>query len=54
VITTLVAEQLFDGKILHNNRPISIEDGKVVSFDPVKGAKEIKVSGLLSAGFIDT
>ncbi|TMP57026.1 N-acetylglucosamine-6-phosphate deacetylase [Pseudoalteromonas sp. S1612] len=52
--TTLIAEQLFDGKTLHENHPISIEDGKIIAFDTVKGAIENKVSGLLTAGFIDT
>lgn len=52
--TTLIAEQLFDGKTLHENHPISIEDGKIIAFDTIKGAIENKVSGLLTAGFIDT
>ena len=52
--TTLIAEQLFDGKTLHENHPISIEDGKIIAFDTVKGAIENKVNGLLTAGFIDT
>lgn len=52
--TTLIAEQLFDGKTLHENHPISFEDGKIIAFDTVKGAIENKVSGLLTAGFIDT
>lgn len=52
--TTLIAEQLFDGKTLYENHPISIEDGKIIAFDTVKGAIENKVSGLLTAGFIDT
>tara|TARA_R110002167_G_scaffold91458_1_gene246012 strand:+ start:57443 stop:58576 length:1134 start_codon:yes stop_codon:yes gene_type:complete len=54
MITTLIAEQLFDGQSLHNNRPVSFEDGKIISFDTVQGAHETKVSGLLTAGFIDT
>jgi len=52
--TTLIAEQLFDGKTLYENHPISIEDGKIIAFDTIKGAIENKVSGLLTAGFIDT
>mgnify|MGYP001277918420 FL=1 len=52
--TTLIAEQLFDGKTLHENHPISFEDGKIIAFDTIKGAIENKVSGLLTAGFIDT
>ncbi|ALS34738.1 N-acetylglucosamine-6-phosphate deacetylase (plasmid) [Pseudoalteromonas sp. HL-AS2] len=54
MITTLIADHLFDGKTLHSNHPISIKDGKIIAFDTVKGAIETKVSGLLTAGFIDT
>jgi len=43
MITTLIADQLFDGKTLHVNRPISIEDGKIIAFDTIKGATEKKV-----------
>ncbi|WP_286263173.1 N-acetylglucosamine-6-phosphate deacetylase [Thalassotalea atypica] len=53
MITTLIPEQLFDGKEVHRHRPISIEDGKIITFDTVEGAKETKVSGLLVPGFID-
>jgi len=54
MITTLIADQLFDGSALHDNRPISIEDGKILCFDTIQGAKEVKLNGLLTAGFIDT
>lgn len=54
MISTLIADQLFDGKTLHTNRPVSIEDGKVLSFDTIQGATETRLSGLLTAGFIDT
>jgi N-acetylglucosamine-6-phosphate deacetylase len=53
MITTLIAEQMFDGKNIINNQAISFENNKVISFYSVKGAKEIKVSGLLAPGFID-
>ena len=53
MITTLIAEQLFDGKELHTHRPISFENGKVIALDTVSGAKELKVSGLIAPGFID-
>jgi N-acetylglucosamine-6-phosphate deacetylase len=53
MITTLIAEQLFDGKEVHRHRPISFKDGKIIAFDTVEGAKEIKASGLLTPGFID-
>jgi N-acetylglucosamine-6-phosphate deacetylase len=53
MLTTLIAEQLFDGNNIINNQAISFEDGKVIALEAVKGSKEIKVSGLLSPGFID-
>ncbi len=53
MITTLIAEQLFDGKEIHRHRPISFDDGKIIAFDTIEGAKETKVSGLLTPGFID-
>jgi N-acetylglucosamine-6-phosphate deacetylase len=53
MITTLIAEQLFDGNRIINNQAISFEDGKVIAFEPVKHAKIIKASGLLTPGFID-
>ncbi|MFT5851985.1 MAG: N-acetylglucosamine-6-phosphate deacetylase [Colwellia sp.] len=53
MITTLIAEQLFDGKRTLNNQAISFENGRVISFDMVKNAKVIKVPGLLTRGFID-
>lgn len=53
MITTLIAEQIFDGTTLHSNQAISFEDGKVIALDSVLGAKEVKVSGVLVPGFID-
>jgi N-acetylglucosamine-6-phosphate deacetylase len=53
MITTLIAEQLFDGTTLHSNQAISFEDGKIIALDSVLGAKEVKVSGVLVPGFID-
>jgi N-acetylglucosamine-6-phosphate deacetylase len=53
MITTLIAEKLFDGNKIYKHRPISFENGKVIAFDTVVGAKEINVSGLLTPGFID-
>lgn len=54
MITTIIADQLFDGKEIHSNRAISFENGKVIAFDLVENAKVIKVVGLLTPGFIDT
>jgi len=53
MITTLIPDQLFDGKEVYNQRPISFEDGKIIALDTVAGAKELNVSGLLTPGFID-
>jgi N-acetylglucosamine-6-phosphate deacetylase len=53
MITTLIADQIFNGKDLQKERPVSFENGKIISFDTVAGAKEIRVSGLLVPGFID-
>jgi len=53
MITTLIAEQLFDGKRMLINQAISFENGKVIGFDVVKNVKVIKVPGLLTPGFID-
>jgi N-acetylglucosamine-6-phosphate deacetylase len=54
MITTLIAEKLFDGISIHENCPISFQDGKILCLDTVQGAHETKVSGLLTAGLIDT
>jgi len=54
MITTLIADTLFDGKACHQRMPISFEDGVIIALDTVAGAKEIQVNGLLTAGFIDT
>jgi N-acetylglucosamine-6-phosphate deacetylase len=53
MITTLIAEKLFDGSKIYSHHPISFEDGKIIAFDTVEGAKEVKVSGLITPGFID-
>lgn len=53
MITTLIAEQMFDGNNIINNQAISFANGKIIALDSVKGAKEVKVAGLLTPGFID-
>jgi N-acetylglucosamine-6-phosphate deacetylase len=50
---TLIADQLFDGEQLHEQRPLSIEDGYICALDTVCGAREIRLPGLLAPGFID-
>ncbi|MEC4727979.1 N-acetylglucosamine-6-phosphate deacetylase [Shewanella sp. D64] len=54
MITTLIADTLFDGKQLHIQRPVSFEDGRIIAMDTVRNAKEYQLDGLLTAGFIDT
>ena len=54
MITTIIADQLFDGKEIQSNRPISFEHGRIISFDLMENAKVIQVAGLLTPGFIDT
>lgn len=51
---TLIADQLFDGENLYQQRPLSIEDGYICALDTVSGAREIRLKGLLAPGFIDT
>lgn len=50
---TLIADQLFDGEQLHQQRPLSIEDGYISTLDTVSGATEIRLKGLLAPGFVD-
>ena len=50
---TLIADQLFDGEQLYQQRPLSIEDGYISTLDTVCGATEIRLKGLLAPGFID-
>lgn len=50
---TLIADQLFDGEQLHQQRPLSIEDGYIRELDTVSGATEVRLKGLLAPGFID-
>ncbi len=50
---TLIADQLFDGEQLHQQRPLSIEDGYIRALDTVSGATEVRLKGLLAPGFID-
>ncbi|MFN6264597.1 MAG: N-acetylglucosamine-6-phosphate deacetylase [Chromatiaceae bacterium] len=50
---TLIADQLFDGEQLYEQRPLSIEDGYIRTLDTVRGATEIRIKGMLAPGFID-
>lgn len=50
---TIVAERLFDGQQFHSELPITFEDGNIIAFNTVKGAKESKVNGTVCPGFID-
>ncbi len=53
MITTIIAEQMFDGIKIVNNQPVSFENGRVIALDTVENAKEIKTTGLLVPGFVD-
>ncbi|MEZ9594118.1 N-acetylglucosamine-6-phosphate deacetylase [Shewanella sp. 10N.261.52.F9] len=53
MITTVIAEQIFNGREILKDQPITFQDGKVIAFDSVNNAKEFKISGLLTPGFID-
>lgn len=53
MLTTYIADSLFDGKDYHHGRPLTVNDGKVVALDTVRGAKEVKVTGVIAPGLID-
>lgn len=50
---TFIAQQVFDGETFHSEYPVTIEDGHILAFDTVSGAKEVKLDGTLAPGFID-
>ncbi|WP_299793879.1 N-acetylglucosamine-6-phosphate deacetylase [uncultured Shewanella sp.] len=50
---TFIAKQVFDGETFHSEYPITIEDGHILAFDTVSGAREVKLDGTLAPGFID-
>lgn len=50
---TLIADLLFDGEQLYQQRPLSIEDGYIHALDTVSGSTEVRLKGLLAPGFID-
>jgi N-acetylglucosamine-6-phosphate deacetylase len=50
---TLIADRIFDGQQFHHDLPVTFEDGHILAFDTVKGAKESHLVGTLTAGFID-
>lgn len=50
---TLIAERIFDGEYFHQDVPVTVEDGHILAFDTVVGAKEIRQAGTLVPGFID-
>lgn len=51
---TYIADRLFDGTQMLSDTPITIEEGRVVSLGTISGAKEVRLSGTLVPGFIDT
>ena len=50
---TFIPDQIFNGTEILDNIPITIEDGRFLCFDTVQGADELKLSGLMTAGFVD-
>lgn len=50
---TLIANQVFDGKKIVSDLPITFEDGVIVALDTVSGATETRMSGMICPGFID-
>jgi len=50
---TFIAQQVFDGETFHCECPVTTEDGHILAFDTVSGAKEVKLDGTLAPGFID-
>ncbi|MCL1056996.1 N-acetylglucosamine-6-phosphate deacetylase [Shewanella gelidimarina] len=50
---TLIADRIFDGQQFHHDLPVTFEDGHILAFDTVKGAKESRVDGSITPGFID-
>ncbi|CAM4015663.1 N-acetylglucosamine-6-phosphate deacetylase [Shewanella aquimarina] len=50
---TLIAERVFDGEHFHHNQAITIEDGRIVSFDKASDVEPILLAGTLVPGFID-
>lgn len=50
---TLIAERIFDGEYFHQDVPVTIEDGRILTFDTVEGAREVRQAGTLVPGFID-
>ncbi|MEZ9594687.1 N-acetylglucosamine-6-phosphate deacetylase [Shewanella sp. 10N.261.52.F9] len=50
---TIIADRVFDGDELHTGLPITFEDGHILAFDTMQGAKESRLSSLVTPGFID-
>ncbi|KIO36198.1 N-acetylglucosamine-6-phosphate deacetylase [Shewanella sp. cp20] len=50
---TLIAERVFDGEHFHHNQAITIEDGRIVSFDKASDVEPTVLAGTLVPGFID-
>ncbi|GIU22974.1 N-acetylglucosamine-6-phosphate deacetylase [Shewanella schlegeliana] len=50
---TIIADRVFDGQTFHTDLAVTFEDGHLLAFDSVEGAKESRYPGLLAPGFID-
>lgn len=54
MLETFIATRIFNGSEMLSDVPITIENGKILSFDSVSNAKEVRLKGTLVPGFIDT
>lgn len=50
---TLIADQVFDGEKFHQNLPVTIENGRIISLELSDDCQQIKLAGTLTPGFID-
>ncbi|MCH2055532.1 MAG: N-acetylglucosamine-6-phosphate deacetylase [Thalassotalea sp.] len=53
MVTTLIADYLFDGQQLLENQPISFDGNEIVALDVIEGADVQIFEGILVPGFID-
>lgn len=54
MLTTYIADSLFDGKAIHHALPMTVDNGKIIAFEPIAGAKEVRLNGVIAPGLIDT
>lgn len=54
MLTTYIADSLFDGTAIHHALPMTVDNGKIIAFEPIAGAKEVRLNGVIAPGLIDT